>query len=172
MDQPLSGVRVVELADGIAGPYAGKLLADFGADVVKVEPPGGDVSRRLGPFPDDRGRWVAMPDDQAARRAAVCLYAALVANESLDLIGARDRILVEGRFAEAEVFVRALAALRPQDAVFRSHAHNDVSFGALRLVDPTLRSSSVLERIEPLAGDIERYRQAWQRDVERGAIAA
>ena len=51
MAQPLEGIRVVELAEGIAGPYAGKLLADFGADVVKVEPPGGDLSRRLGPFP-------------------------------------------------------------------------------------------------------------------------
>ena len=53
MSQPLSGVRVVELAQGIAGPYAGKLLADFGADVVKVEPPGGDRSRQVGPFPTD-----------------------------------------------------------------------------------------------------------------------
>lgn len=50
MTQPLSGVRVVELAEGIAGPYAAKLLADFGAEVIKVEPPGGDRSRRLGPF--------------------------------------------------------------------------------------------------------------------------
>ena len=47
MTQPLAGIVVVELATGIAGPYAGKLLADFGADVVKVEPPGGD-SRALG----------------------------------------------------------------------------------------------------------------------------
>ena len=50
--QPLDGLRVVELAEGIAGPYAGKLLADYGADVVKVEPPGGDRTRAWGPFPD------------------------------------------------------------------------------------------------------------------------
>lgn len=52
-DQPLHGVRVVELADGIAGPYAGKLLADYGADVVKVEGSTGDRARTLGPFPTD-----------------------------------------------------------------------------------------------------------------------
>lgn len=51
MTQPLDGVRVVEFAEGIAGPYAGKLLADFGADLIKVEPANGDRSRRLGPFP-------------------------------------------------------------------------------------------------------------------------
>ncbi len=49
MDQPLTGINVVELAGGIAGPFAGKLLADFGAEVIKVEPPDGDRARRLGP---------------------------------------------------------------------------------------------------------------------------
>ncbi len=51
--QPLEGVRVLELATGVAGPYAGKLLADFGAELVKVEPPAGDRARAEGPFPDD-----------------------------------------------------------------------------------------------------------------------
>jgi len=46
----LEGVRVLELATGIAGPYAGKLYADYGADVVKVEPKDGDETRRRGPF--------------------------------------------------------------------------------------------------------------------------
>ncbi|HEX5365523.1 MAG TPA: CoA transferase [Acidimicrobiales bacterium] len=50
-DQPLDGIRVLELAQGVQGPYCGKLLADFGADVVKAEPPAGDVARRQGPFP-------------------------------------------------------------------------------------------------------------------------
>ncbi|MFQ5380545.1 MAG: CaiB/BaiF CoA transferase family protein [Dehalococcoidia bacterium] len=51
--QPLDGVRVLDLTHHIAGPYATKLFADFGADVVKVESPGGDIARRLGPFRDD-----------------------------------------------------------------------------------------------------------------------
>ena len=49
----LDGIRVVDLSQGIAGPYATKLLADLGAEVIKVEPPTGDYTRRLGPFPGD-----------------------------------------------------------------------------------------------------------------------
>jgi crotonobetainyl-CoA:carnitine CoA-transferase CaiB-like acyl-CoA transferase len=48
----LSGVKVVELASRISGPYCGKILAHMGAEVVKVEPPEGDEARRLGPFPN------------------------------------------------------------------------------------------------------------------------
>ena len=48
--RPLEGVRVVELAHVAAGPFAGMLLADLGADVVKIEPPTGDQMRAWPPF--------------------------------------------------------------------------------------------------------------------------
>ncbi|SUZ50053.1 uncharacterized protein METZ01_LOCUS2907, partial [marine metagenome] len=49
ISQPLTGIRVLDLS-GDMGVYCGKLLADVGADVIKVEPPGGDAMRRTGPF--------------------------------------------------------------------------------------------------------------------------
>lgn len=52
MTAPLEGIRVLDLGEGIAGAYATKLFADFGAEVVKVEPPGGEALRRQGPFKD------------------------------------------------------------------------------------------------------------------------
>ena len=51
---PLAGVTVLDLTQNIAGPYATKLLAGAGADVIKIEQPGGDPARRLGPFKDGR----------------------------------------------------------------------------------------------------------------------
>lgn len=50
----LEGVRVLEFGVGVSAPFCAKLFADYGADVIKVELPGGDMTRRWGPFPGDR----------------------------------------------------------------------------------------------------------------------
>jgi len=47
-DSPYQGLRVIDLSQGVAGPYVAMLLAQYGADVIKVEPPEGDWSRVLG----------------------------------------------------------------------------------------------------------------------------
>ena len=60
MTSPLSGIKVVELARILAGPWAGQTLADLGADVIKVEAPEGDDTRRWGPpFIDREGEKTA-----------------------------------------------------------------------------------------------------------------
>jgi sugar (pentulose or hexulose) kinase len=125
-----------------------------------------------GPFPSGQGGWVNRPDDWFTRRAAACLYAALVADAALDLIGSSQCLLVEGRFAEAEVFVRGLASLRSNQDVYVANAHNDVSFGALRLFDPGLRPEGDLVRIEPLAADLASYKARWLKAQKAECVAA
>ena len=49
----LEGLNVLDLSQGIAGPFCAKLLADHGANVLKVEPPGGEAARRMPPFHED-----------------------------------------------------------------------------------------------------------------------
>jgi sugar (pentulose or hexulose) kinase len=111
-----------------------------------------------GPFPERKARWIGEPGD---KRAAACLYAALMADAMLDLIGAKDTLLVEGRFAGAAVFVRALAALRPETRVVVADGPCDAAYGALRLIDPALAPSAQLRQVEPLAGDLGAYRARW-----------
>jgi crotonobetainyl-CoA:carnitine CoA-transferase CaiB-like acyl-CoA transferase len=53
LDGALSGVKVLDLSEDIAGSFCARLLADYGAEVLKLEPPGGASLRRLGPFHHD-----------------------------------------------------------------------------------------------------------------------
>lgn len=99
-DSALSGIRVIELAQGVAGPYCGKLLADAGAEVIKVEPPDtGDLSRNLGPFPDD------IPDREKSG-----LYLHLNTNKksvSLDTGTASGRIILKRLLAKADILIES-----------------------------------------------------------------
>ncbi|RUP01659.1 MAG: CoA transferase [Mycobacterium sp.] len=98
MSGPLTGLHVVEIATGISGPYAAKLLADLGAEVIKIEPPEGDSLRLWGPFPEPaagrhgglfeylnagkRGATfdLATPDGQAGARELVAGAHVLIEN--------------------------------------------------------------------------------------------
>ena len=95
----LEGIRVVDLSQGIAGPYCTKLLADLGAEVIKVEPPGGDYTRRLGPFPGD------VPDADKSG-----LFIHLNGNKksvTLDLQGDEGRSVLGKLLAKADVLVES-----------------------------------------------------------------
>ncbi|MCH7553629.1 MAG: CoA transferase [Chloroflexi bacterium] len=95
IQQALAGLKVLDLTHYIAGPYCTKLLADYGAEVVKIERPGGDGARRLGPFPKDVAH---------AERSGIFLH--LNTNKrsvGLDLRDAKDRALLEEMVAWADV---------------------------------------------------------------------
>ncbi|MBX6323522.1 MAG: CoA transferase [Rhodospirillaceae bacterium] len=92
--RPLGGVRVLDFSRVLAGPYCTALLADLGADVIKVEPPAGDDYRHVGPFIDgesalfltiNRGKRsivldLAKPDDLAIAHALAARSDVVVEN--------------------------------------------------------------------------------------------
>ena len=99
-DSALPDLRVIELAQGVAGPYCGKLLADAGAEVIKIEPPeAGDLSRNLGPFPGD------IPHQEKSG-----LYLHLNTNKksvTLDIGTPSGRIILKRLLAKADVLIES-----------------------------------------------------------------
>ncbi len=101
MTEPaLASLRVVDLSQGIAGPYCARLLADLGVEVIKVEPPGGgDYSRALGPFPND------VPHHDRAG-----LFAHLNGNKksvTLDIETQSGRVVLRKLLAKADVLIES-----------------------------------------------------------------
>lgn len=96
-----TGLKVVELADEPGAEYTGRLLAEMGAQVVKVEPPGGAASRRVGPFEGG----VEDPE----RSLHFCFYNADKRSVVADLCTADGRAALERLLADADVFICGLA---------------------------------------------------------------
>lgn len=120
---PLAGLRVLELARILAGPWVGQILADLGADVVKVESPCGDDTRRWGP-PFVRGRD-GEPCDAAyfhacnrGKRSIVADFALEQGRTIVRRLAARSDVLIEnfrvGKLAKFGLDHGALTGLNPR----------------------------------------------------------
>ena len=99
-DGPLKGLRVLELASVLAGPYCAMVLADMGADVIKVEPLEGDATRGYGP------PWVN-PDAPLSERSAAYFLSVNRNKRSLrlDLGTEKGRDIVRQLIAKSDVLV-------------------------------------------------------------------
>ena len=165
----IAGIDSFALTDGIEPQ---EFLRRLPGLIGKHNPPSPSFVNEVGPFPDAQGAWTDRPQDPIDERVLTHLYLALMADTSLDLIGSRDCLLVEGRFAEDPVFVCALASLRPNQSIYTSNAEHDVAFGALRLVELDLALASDLTPVEPLDVDLGDYALNWRRQAERAQESA
>ncbi len=95
-DLPLAGYRVIEFCQIAAGPYCGMLLADMGADVIKVEPPGGDAMRQWPPLNDGYSENFASIN-RNKRSIALNLKDAGDLAIAIDLVQAADIVIENNR---------------------------------------------------------------------------
>ena len=124
--QGLEGVNIVEIGEMVSAPWATKLMADLGADVIKVEPPEGDRARTRGPF--------AGPRDPEASG----LFTYLNTNKRsvvADLDTAAGRDVVAGLLADADLLLHNLS---PSGAIAAG-----LDAGALRSTYPSLATVSI-----------------------------
>jgi crotonobetainyl-CoA:carnitine CoA-transferase CaiB-like acyl-CoA transferase len=101
MTAPLTGIRVIEFGNLIAAPHAAMLLADLGCDVIKIEPPGGDLGRAFGPFQEGESIFFL-----AANRGKRSIVLDLATNEgrqtAVELCASADVIVNNLRFGAME----------------------------------------------------------------------
>jgi crotonobetainyl-CoA:carnitine CoA-transferase CaiB-like acyl-CoA transferase len=124
---PLSGVKVVEYASFVAGPYCTKLFADMGAEVIKVESPEGDEARKRGAFLNDN------PDPELSG-----LYLYLNTNKlgvTLNLESATGRDIFKKLIAEADILV--------EDQVPGEMKKLGLDWQVLRQINPSLIMASI-----------------------------
>ena len=98
MTAPLHGIRVIELARILAGPWAGQTLADLGADVIKVEAPEGDDTRRWGPpFIDNGGEQTAayFHATNRGKRGITCDFRTKEGQETVRRLVAEADVVIE-----------------------------------------------------------------------------
>ena len=99
---PLSGVRVLDLSRVIAGPYVGRLFADLGAEVIKVEPPEGDDARRIAPRHDRGQSWLLHFSNVGKRSIALDLGKPRAAEVLLAFAAISDAVIENFRPGVAE----------------------------------------------------------------------
>ncbi|MEQ8484182.1 MAG: CoA transferase [Pseudomonadales bacterium] len=151
MTGPLQGVRVVDLTSMISGPIATMMLADQGADVIKVEPPSGDLVRHLGP--NRHGLTATFLSANRSKRSL-----------ALDLKTAEGMAVLEKLVATADVFVQnfrpgaiermglgeaAVRKLRPDIVYVSISGFGETGpYAHKRVYDPVIQALSGLAAIQ------------------------
>ena len=142
---PLHGVRVVDFSTNLAGPFAGAILAQLGADVIKIEAPGGDDSRRWGGVV--AGESAIFTYANAAKRSVILdLKAPRGVEVALRLLGTADVMLQSMRPGVAQRLGIGEAAVRqvsPQIIYYDVNAFGDGEVGrTLPGYDPLVQAFS------------------------------
>jgi len=115
---PLDGVRVLDITSVVLGPYATKLLADYGADVIKIEPLDGDIMRQAGPMRNPGMGHLYLSTNRNKRSLAIDLKAP----------GGRDALLQLARNADAVVYNMRPSAMEKMG----------LSYEAVKTVNPSI----------------------------------
>lgn len=99
---PLAGLRVIDAADGV-GEMCGRMLADFGADVIRVEPPGGADSRRMAPLtPDESSSYYFAYRNYNKRGITVDLKTEQGRQQLLDMLASADIYIHSARASHTQ----------------------------------------------------------------------
>jgi crotonobetainyl-CoA:carnitine CoA-transferase CaiB-like acyl-CoA transferase len=145
MAGPLSGIRILDLSSVISGPMAAAYLADQGADVIKVETPFGDMTRRLGPHKGDLSAMF-ITANRNKRSIAIDLKSEGGKATLADLIASADALIENfrpGALAKLGFGYEAAAAINPRLIYCSISGYGQTGpYSGQRVYDPVIQASS------------------------------
>ena len=160
-DGPLTGLRVLDLSSVVLGPMTAQYLGDMGADVIKVEPPEGDVTRLIGPRRSDRMGALFMANNRNKRSVVLDLKSATT-REPLRALVATSDVLIHSIRTPAAARIgldyEALSADNPR-LVF-CHLlgfSDDGAYAGRAAYDDIVQSLSGLAMLQKVAAGEPRY---------------
>ena len=147
MTAPLEGIRVVEMTSVVLGPYACQMLGDLGADVVKIEPPGGDTNRNLGPHSNHRDMCsMYLGCNRNKRSVALDLKSERGKQAALDIMKNADVVVHNFRpqaMARLGLDYEAVKAVNPGVVYCATYGYSKVGpYGEKGALDDSIQAAS------------------------------
>jgi crotonobetainyl-CoA:carnitine CoA-transferase CaiB-like acyl-CoA transferase len=151
---PLDGVRVLDLSTVVLGPYASQVLADYGADVIKIETPDGDSTRKTGPTTEAGMGAIFMGVNRGKRSIVLDLKTAPGREALLKLVDTADVLMHSIRpqkLAQIGLDPQALLARNPRLVYTGLHGFaEDGPYGGMPAYDDIIQglsgSAALMER--------------------------
>lgn len=159
---PLAGFRIIDLTTVLMGPYATQFLADFGADVVKVEPLKGDLVRQIGPMRTPGMGPIFLNANRSKRSVAIDLKAAEGKALLLDMCREADALVYNIRPAAMErlgLSYEAVAEVNPRIIYAGCYGYGqDGPYAANPAYDDLIQGGACIPYLYTLAGgEVPRY---------------
>ena len=173
---PLDGITVVECASVVAGPLAAQYLGDMGADVIKIEPPRGDLTRGVGPRRAESLGSFFLTNNRNKRSVVLDLKVPEAREVLCDIVSGADVLLHSMRTPAAEALGLAYHDLAPRNPRL-VHCHvqgfaDDGAYGGKPAYDDIIQSLSGLASLQTVVTGEPRYLPAIVADKVTAVHAA
>jgi crotonobetainyl-CoA:carnitine CoA-transferase CaiB-like acyl-CoA transferase len=162
MSAPLDGIRVVEMTSVVLGPYACQMLGDLGADVIKIEPPGGDTNRNLGPRRNhsDMGS-LFLTCNRNKRSVALDLKSERGCSAALDILRSADVVVHNFRpqaMARLGLDYAAVKAVNPEVIYCATYGYSKKGpYGDKGALDDSIQAASGVAILQSMVEGEPRY---------------
>ena len=162
MSAPLEGIRVVEMTSVVLGPYACQMLGDLGADVIKIEPPGGDTNRNLGPHRNHRDMGsLYLTCNRNKRSVSLDLKSERGRNAALDIIKTADVVVHNFRPQAMErlgLDYAAVQSVNPQVVYCATYGYSRKGpYGNKGALDDSIQAASGVAVLQSMVEGEPRY---------------